>query len=150
MGTHEFHDTSPQIDVLIQGRREEGPRDFSIGRTQKLSSELVRRIRVSTAELQVQFAAELNERALAREASRLFAHLLQPKVNPRGRPRSTAIDAACELRKNGVPWKHIPWKVLPGFGKLSRSDQSFALERLRRAVYMRQKRGRVTNLIPIS
>jgi hypothetical protein len=125
MGTsHELHNTAGEIDP-------------------ELSPELRERIHNCALQLKAQFA-ELQDRTLAVKVGRLFGTLLLPPQRRCGRPRSAPITAAIDLAKQGVPRAQIPWKVIPGFGKLSRREQSLAREQLRRAVYMRRKRENVT------
>ncbi len=124
--THELHHTSAQIEP-------------------ELSKELGHQIRESCLQLKACFAEELQDRTLAVKAGRLFASLVLPPQQRCGRPRSTPITAAIELANEGIPRAQIPWRVIPGFGALSRHEQSLAREQLRRGMYMRRKREDVTN-----
>lgn len=146
MGTHELHNTSPQAGMrLVKRRCPCKPGDGAAAAKPNLSPELLRCLRACAEGLIVQFPEELGQPALSTLAGQFFARLVRPKVRPAGRRRSPAVDSACELLKQGVPWRQVPWKVLPGFAEMSRSEQSFERDRLRRAIYMRQKRAPVTN-----
>jgi len=136
--THELNDTSPQGGLRLVQR----PRTSSL--QEELGSELVARLRACADELKTAFP-ELSTKAVATDAVRLFSRALLPKARASGRPRSGIIDNACELLGSGVPWRHVPWQVLPGFARMSPHDQSDARENLRRAIYMRERRKAVTN-----
>ena len=123
--THEFHNTSDPVEP-----------ELSLG--------LRERIRGCCSELKGQFATELLNPRTAARVARLFAKLISPPTRQCGRPRSAPVTSAIELVEQGVPRAQIPWKVIPGFAKLSRREQSFAREQLRRAMYMRRKREVVT------
>jgi hypothetical protein len=123
--THEFHNTSDQIDP-------------------ELSPELGEHIHGFALELKAHFALELRDPRVAARAGRLLGKLISPQTRRCGRPRSKPVTAALELANQGIPRAQIPWKVIPDFGKLSRREQSLARDQLRRAMYMRRRREHVT------
>jgi hypothetical protein len=146
MGTAiEVHHTSAQMAPGHSGqarRPAQGLDDNA--RACRLSRELRQHIRKCSEQLKTEFAEELTDRALAIEASRLFARLLLPLAGRRGRPRSAPITTALELVRQGVPSAQIPWRVIPGFAQMPRQEQSLRREHLRRGMYMRRKRSAVT------
>lgn len=126
MGTsHEVHDTADQIDV-------------------ELSSELRGRVVGLSTLLTTQFSQELQDPKAIQKVCRLLRTLLLPTRPRCGRPQATPITAAIDLANKGVPRAQIPWRVIPGFGKMSLRDQSLAREKLRRGIYMRRKRDNAT------
>jgi len=114
------------------------------GKAIQLSPELIRRLHVFSDELKKQYT-ELRDDAVALLAGRVFSKSLLPSHHPPGRPGSPEITKALELREKGVPFRKIPWIVIPDFAKMPSPEQSVTRERLRHGVYMRRKRNRVTN-----
>ena len=119
------------------------------GKAIQLSPELARQLHVFSDELKKQFT-DLRDDTLAVQAGRVFSKLILPPHHPPGRPGSPAITKALELREKGMPFRKIPWIVIQGFAKLPRLEQSVMSDRLRRAMYMRGRRVRVTNRQRIS
>lgn len=147
MGTsHEVHDTSLQGGLtLVPSRHPAALQNHALGSTPKLSPEVVRRLTSQADALAIEFP-ELKRRILAMKVGRLLTSLLSPRRKSRGRPRSAAIDSACELLSKGLPWRQILWKVMPRFGEMSAAEQVFHRQRMQRAVYMRRRRSRATNM----
>jgi hypothetical protein len=141
--THEIHITSRQPGPRLVRLAPRGGQDGST-RTKRLNPELVRKLRMLSDQLKGEFT-ELLDVALAAKAGRLFTRLLLPARQPPGRPGSPVVIAARDLLAQDIPWRQIPWRVIPGFANMTRPEQSFAREGLRRALYMRLKRGTVTN-----
>ena len=143
MGTaFELHHTLGQMPAgQLRQWDAQGPADVDHAGSCRLSRELRQHIRSYSEQLKSQFAAELQDRARAKKAGRLFARLLLPLARRCGRPRSAQITTAIELVKQGVPRAQIPWRVIPGFAQMSSQEQSLKREQLRRGMYMRHKRN---------
>jgi hypothetical protein len=146
--TYELHNTSRQPGARLfqaESRRPRRLRDGGNVTAGGLNPDLVRQIRTLCEQLKSQFGDELRERALVMKASRVFVRSLLPRRRGPGRPQSAAITAALELLNQGIPWQQVPWKVIPGFEEMSRPEQTFKREHLRRGIRMRRKRSGVTN-----
>jgi hypothetical protein len=126
---------------VFQGERPRNdPPRIAHTSTLHLSDQLAKQIQRITAQLKTDYASELQQRVPAADAGRLFARLLRQRQKP-GRPRSKAITAAIELASKGMRLAEIARRVIPNFGTMHPSEQSFRREQLRRAMYMRS-RGR--------
>jgi len=138
--THEVHDTSLQGGLrLVPSRRPAALQNHAVGVHPKLSPQVIKQLTRQADALAVEFP-ELKVRVLATKAGRLLTSLLSPRRKSWGRPRSVAVDSACELLSQGLPWRQILWKVLPRFGEMSQAEQVCQRQRIQRAVYMRRRR----------
>jgi hypothetical protein len=54
-----------------------------------------------------------------------------------GRPRKARVTRACELKRQGIPWREIYRQCIPGYATLKRTDRHKEILRLRNAARAR-------------